>query len=262
MSALPLILTNAEDPTMRILTLNRPEKRNALSIALMGQLEQAIHDAGADARCRSILLAGNGPVFCAGLDLIEAAEPAHSQRSSRALAGVYAALCASPLVTIAAAQGAAMGGGVGLLAACDLVVAAGDLRIGFPEVRRGLVAALVTALLSRQLPQRKLRELVLLGQTIAAADALALGLVNRVVVGERMLEEARDMAAQVALGAPRAIERTKRLLDDLSARPIADNLARALAHHLDARNSAEAAEGIAAFRERREPRWPLPGDRP
>jgi methylglutaconyl-CoA hydratase len=148
-----------------------------------------------------------------------------------------------------------MGGGVGLLAACDLVVAADDLRVGFPEVRRGLVAALVTALLRRQLSDRVLRELVLLGRTITAAEALSVGLANRVVPPDRLMDEAASLATQAVRGAPGAIARTKRLLDDLAARPIVDELGRALQYHLEARDAAEAAEGIAAFLEKREPRW-------
>jgi methylglutaconyl-CoA hydratase len=175
------------------------------------------------------------------------------------LAGVYEAICRSPLVTIAVAQGAAMGGGVGLLAACDLVVASDDLRIGFPEVRRGLVAALVTALLRRQLPERVLRELVILGQTITATEALRHGLVNRLVSADRLVAETANLVGQVLQGAPVAIARSKVLLDDLAPRPITTDLVHAVRYHLEARDDSEAAEGIAAFLEKREPRW---GPRP
>ena len=256
----PCVLIEATESPVMFVTLNRPEKRNALSLELMGQLRDAVRAAAADPRRRVLILRGNGPVFCAGLDLKEASAAGSAERSARALADVYEAICASPLVTIVAAQGAAMGGGVGLLAACDLAVAADDLRIGFPEVRRGLVAALVTALLRRQLPERVLRELVLLGQTITATDALSHGLVNRVVSLDRLMGEAEGLARQVLQGAPVAIARTKVLLDDLAARPVARDLVHALRCHLEARDDSEAAEGIAAFLEKREPRWgPRPG---
>jgi methylglutaconyl-CoA hydratase len=251
----PLVLVETVEESVVRVTLNRPEKRNAMSVALMEQLREAVRAAAGDPRRRVLILRGNGPVFCAGLDLQEASIAAQAEPSARALAGVYEAICLSPLVTIAAAQGAAMGGGVGLLAACDLVVAADDLRIGFPEVRRGLVAALVTALLRRQLPERVLRELVLLGQTIDATDAQRHGLVNRVVPSDRLMDEAECLAGQVLQGAPVAIARTKSLLDDLAARHIASDLVHALRCHLEARNDSEAAEGIAAFLEKREPRW-------
>jgi methylglutaconyl-CoA hydratase len=250
------IVVESAEPSTRVITLNRPEKRNALSVELMLAATEAVRAADEDEQCRALILRGAGPAFCAGLDLHEASSVAMTEKSAGALAALYQTLYQSPLVTIAAAHGAAMGGGVGLLAACDLVIAADDLRVGFPEVRRGLVAALVTALLRRQLPERVLRELILLAETITADRALAIGLVNRVVPLARLMDEANAMSAQVAQGAPLAIARTKSLLDELAPRPIATDLAHTLQYHLDARGGAEAAEGIAAFLEKREPRWP------
>jgi len=171
------------------------------------------------------------------------------------LAGLYQTICASPLVTIAAAHGAAIGGGAGLIAACDLVVASDDLQIGFPEVRRGLVAALVTCLFRRQLGDRTLRELVLLGRSVDAKRALELELVNQVSPAEHLPDAAIALALEACRGAPGAIVRTKRLLDDLAPRSISADLKIALEYHLAARDSAEAAEGVAAFHQKREPRW-------
>jgi methylglutaconyl-CoA hydratase len=242
-----------------ILTLNRPAKRNALNIELIAQLHDAVRAANDDLNRRVIILRGEGPVFCAGLDLAEAAEPQKAGRSAEALAGLYGAIAQSPLMTIAAAHGAAIGGGAGLLAACDIVIAADDLTIGFPEVRRGLVAALVTALFRRQLGDRTIRELILLGMNVTAQPAREAGLVNRVVSSARLLDEAKGLAAEACRGAPGAIARSKRLLDDLAPRTIEQDLKIAFQYHLDARHSAESAEGIAAFREKREPRW---GPRP
>lgn len=252
-------LVDDADPLITTITLNRPEKRNALSTDLIRRLAAAVDSAASDRNRRVIILRGAGPVFCAGLDLKEAADPARADASAHALAELYSAICGSPLVTLAAAHGAAFGGGVGLIAACDLVVASADLRIGFPEVHRGLVAALVTCMVRRQVGERALRELVLLGQTRSAGDALALGLVNRVVPPGQMEAEAMSLAREACKGAPGAIARTKRLLDEVAPRPIAEDLRRALAYHLEARNSQEAAEGTAAFLGRREPRW---GPRP
>lgn len=251
--ATPLVLVRREEPGITIVTLNRPEKRNALSIALIEQLRASVEAASVDAGCRVIILSGAGPAFCAGLDLAEASQPERHERSAQALRALYEAICASPAVTIAAAHGAAMGGGAGLVAACDFAVAGEDLLLAYPEVRRGLVAALVTCLLRRQASDRVVRELVLLGQTVSAARALELGLVNRVAkdAGSAVIELARE----VVRGAPGAIERTKHLLGDLAVRPIREDLDRAMKYHLEARHSAEAAEGVAAFREKREPRW-------
>ena len=251
----PLVLVDNSDPQITVLMMNRPEKRNALSVRLMEDLALAVRSASDDQRCRVLILRGAGKVFCAGLDLREAASGEQTDRSAAALSGLYEAICLSPLVTIAQVQGAAMGGGVGLLAACDLVVASKELQVGFPEVRRGLVAALVTALLARQLPQSVLRELVLLGQTIAAPRALEIGMVHRVVALDRLDDEVRAVAEQALKAAPVAIARTKLLLDELCARPITADLRTAMLYHLQARDDSEAAEGIAAFLEGREPRW-------
>jgi len=254
------LLVDAADPAVTVVTLNRPDKRNALSIALIEQLTAAVREAGVDRGRRVVVLRGAGPAFCAGLDLREAADPAAAHRSADALAALYLAVARSPLVVIAAAQGAAFGGGAGLVAGADLVVAADDLQIGFPEVRRGLVAALVTCLVRRQVGDRTARELILLGQSVPAARATELGLVNRVVPSADLDAAAMALAVEACRGAPGAVARTKRLLDDLAPRPIEEDLRRALAYHLAARQSAESAEGIAAFRDRREPRWGLRPD--
>lgn len=251
----PLLIVTEENPTISLLTLNRSQKRNALSLELIEQITQAALSASNNSACRVLILQGSGPVFCAGLDLKEAAVPGGAEKSAEALARMYAAIGNSPLITIAAARGAAMGGGAGLLAACDFVVAGDDLKIAYPEVRRGLVAALVTCLLRRRSNDGAVRELILLGQNVEAPRALALGLVSQVVPVPDLSKSAVELAREASRGAPGAIARTKRLLDDLAARPLQEDLELALRVHLSARNSAEAAEGIAAFNEKREPRW-------
>src|SRR4051794_17764813 len=143
----PLVLVDESDPQITVLTLNRPDKRNALSIDLIHQLTDAVNKGSRDRNRRVIVIRAHGPAFCAGLDLKEATDSANAHNSAIALCDMYRAIATSPLVTIASAHGAAMGGGAGILAACDFVVGATDLRLGYPEVHRGLVAALVTVLL-------------------------------------------------------------------------------------------------------------------
>jgi methylglutaconyl-CoA hydratase len=250
----PLLLTDYSNPLVGILTLNRPEKRNALSIALTEQLADAVTKSS-DGPLRALVLRANGPIFCAGLDLREAQDEANSERSARALARLYLAIASSPLITIASARGGAFGGGVGILAACDLCIAADDLRIGFPEVHRGLVAGLVTAILRRQTNGNALREAILLGQTLDAVEAQKMGIIQR-ICAECELKSATMKLAEIACeGAPGAIARTKRLLDDLAARPLSEDIDRALQDHLTARNSAEAREGVNAFLQHRKPIW-------
>ena len=251
-----LVLIERDDPAITMLMLNRPEKRNALSLALIESLHRSILSASADPACRVLILRGNGPAFCAGLDLTEAAQPDGHERSAKALADLYEALGTSPLVTIAAAHGAAMGGGAGLLAACDFAVGTTNLHLGYPEVHRGLVAALVTCLLRRRLGDQAIRRLILLGQMLDGAEALMRGLIDQLATPDQLQPTAMDLARHSLKGAPGAIARTKQLLEHLAARSLRDDLNIALEFHLAARQSAEAAEGIAAFKEKRDPQWP------
>jgi methylglutaconyl-CoA hydratase len=159
-------------------------------------------------------------------------------------------------VTIAVVHGAAAAGGAGLVSACDMAVAAAGARIGYPETRRGLVTGLVMTFLRRQIRERDAREILLTGEMLTAERALAIGLVNRVApTPEAALDEARSLADSVLQGGPLAVSRTKALLAGLWHRPVREDLEGALGAHIEARDSAEAAEGIAAFREKRLPRW-------
>jgi methylglutaconyl-CoA hydratase len=178
------ILTEQRGP-FTILTLNRPERRNALSIELMTQLVAAIQAANQDSSCRAVILRGAGEGFCAGLDLKQSQEQQNHSASAHAVANMIKTVHTSSVVTIAAVHGHAMAGGAGLMGACDLAVAAAGTMIGYPEVRRGLVPALISTMLTRQLGDRRLRELMFTAEPITAERAVELGLVNRVVSGGR-----------------------------------------------------------------------------
>lgn len=249
------ILTERDGSGVITLTLNRPEKRNALSIALMEALCAAVEAAAQEPDQRVIILRGAGPVFCAGLDLQEAAQAASPTPAIEQVGRLMEAVHGSPLITIAAVHGAAIAGGAGLMSACDLVVIAQDARVGYPEVRRGLLAGVVMTFLRRQLRERDARELLLLGEQIDARRALQMGLVNQVVPAADVMDEARRLAAVAMKGAPLTAARTKRLLDALWPHSVSHDVKLAMDHHADARTSDEAREGMAAFLEKREPRW-------
>jgi methylglutaconyl-CoA hydratase len=240
-----------------IITLNRPERRNALTIELMNQLVDAVNRANADSARRAIILRGAGEGFCAGLDLKQAQDSNSHEESARSVANMLKAVHTSKLPTIAAVHGHAMAGGAGLMAACDLAVCAAGTKIGYPEVLRGLVPALVSTLLRHQIGDRRLRELFLTAEPITAERALELGLINRIVQGgaDHTLHAAIDLARSIAKGAPGALAATKQLLADLRATTMETDLQRALSIHEHARTGDEAAEGIAAFMEKRKPRW-------
>jgi methylglutaconyl-CoA hydratase len=257
-----LVLAGPDGPDATVLTLNRPEKRNALCIGLLEQLVEAVAAAERDPAQRILFVRGAGPAFCAGLDLDEAADGALGRRSAELVARSLLAISGSRLVTIAVVHGAAVAGGAGLMTACDMAVAAADTRIGYPEPRRGLVAGLVMTFLRRQIRERDAREILLTGEVFPAGRALEIGLVNRVAPSlEEAVAEAGRLADAVRQGGPRAVTRTKELLAELWHRPVRADLERALEAHLGARGSPEAAEGIAAFRERRPPNW-APGPPP
>ena len=238
---------------MTTLTLNRPARRNALNLPLLDAFKTAIADASVDPSLRVLVLRGAGPAFCSGMDLAETAkEPIKAVERVR---DVFLALATCPLVTIALVHGAAVAGGGGLAAACDFVVMADDARIGFPEVKRGLVAALVAALLRRQLRESDLRELLLVGELIPAVRAEKIGLAHRVVVATELASTAQNIARAVCEGGPGAIAETKALLGRLAPRSLADDFAIALETHGRTRDSAEAREGSRAFLEKRRPTW-------
>ena len=237
-------------------TLNRPDKRNALNTELLAQLIAEIATAESDASQRILVLRGAGTVFCSGLDLDEASQPDRAHASADLVAQALRALSGTRLITIAAVQGAAIAGGAGLMSACDFAVATHDAKFGFPEVRRGLVPALIMTFLRRQLRERDARELLLLGKLFDATHAHAIGLVNRVVADEVALSaEVQSLVSSLLQGAPGAAAETKQLIAELWPVSVQSDLNRALAFHLDARSSAEAQEGIAAFREKRPPQW-------
>lgn len=247
-----------------ILTLNRPDKRNALSRALIAELADALDQIRVDPGVRAAVLAADGPVFCAGMDLKEAtaggleATSETSQRSvddAQAIADLIDRVHTSPRPIVAALHGDAFGGGAGLALACDVVVMADNARLGFPEVRRGLVGAIVLHDLVRQVGDRRARELLLLGEPLTSDRALAWGLVNRVVAREHCLHEAVELARGFAACAPNALATTKHLLDESTRRPA--GLRGAAAVSAAIRDGDEAREGMLAFVGKREPRWEI-----
>jgi methylglutaconyl-CoA hydratase len=252
---MPVVLVEKTNARLTTITLNRPERRNALTIELMTELTAAVDLASADPSQRVLILRGAGPAFCAGLDLKETAETQKAHASAELVAKTLIALSQTRLITIAAVHGAAVAGGAGIMSACDFVIAAKGTKIGYPEVKRGLVAGLVMTFLRRQLRERDLRELVFSSELIDANRAREIGLVNRVVTPNELENETRKIAESVLEGAPGALANTKRLIEELWSSSVKEDIERALSHHMQARKSEEAKEGIAAFNEKRSPNW-------
>ena len=252
---MPFLLIEKRTPQITVLTLNRPERRNALTIELLTELISAIHVASKEPSVRILILQGAGAAFCTGLDLKEAADQAKAYATAEAVANTLITISQTHLITVAAVHGAAVAGGAGIMSACDFVVAAVRTKIGYPEVRRGLVAGLVMTFLRRQIGERNMRELLLGSELIDAERAREIGLVNRVVAQDDLMSEALKFAESTLQGAPGAVAETKRLIEELWWRSVKGDIDLALKYHMQARESAEAREGIAAFNEKRKPNW-------
>jgi methylglutaconyl-CoA hydratase len=254
---MPVVLIEKQTPQVTVLTLNRPKRRNALTTELLGELVAAIKIASDEPQERVLILRGAGAAFCTGLDLKEAADPAKAHATAEMVARTLIAISQTRLITIAAVHGAAVAGGAGIMSACDFVVAAEGTRIGYPEVRRGLVAGLVMTFLRRQVGERNMRELLLGSELIKAKRAKEIGLVNRVVAQDDLMSEAQKFADSILQGAPDALTQTKQLIEELWWRSVKEDVDLALRYHMQARESDEAREGIAAFNEKRSPIWVL-----
>jgi methylglutaconyl-CoA hydratase len=235
-----------------ILTLNRPEKLNALSHALIASLHEAVDRAAADSSARCVILTGAGSTFCAGMDLAElqqsiTARPQESEVWENALRlnTLFDRLYRLPKPTVAAVNGAAVAGGAGLVTICDLALAVPEARLGYPEVRRGLVAALVMPHLLRHVGERMARYLLLTGELIGAAEARDAGLINSVVAPEKLIEHALKWTRSLAEGGPHALKRTKELLHLFSRQALSiEEVARESAAP---RLTDECRQGLHAF---------------
>lgn len=251
-----------------ILRLNRPAARNALSRALVSQLGDLVASMEAEPALRGLIVTGEGSTFCAGMDLKESSQDTATNASERlavddtkAIADLIERLHLFPRPTIAAVQGDALAGGAGLALACDFVLMAGSATLGFPEVKRGLVAAIVLHDLVRSVGDRRARDLLLTGRTIPAVEAESWGLINRALVpGASVRDEALSLARSLIPCAPMATTTTKRLLDEAATRP--PDLRGAAAVSAAVRVGDEAAEGMAAFLEKRRPSWDQEPDDP
>jgi len=236
-------------------TLNRPEKRNALTLDMLRNLAEAFREIARERKHRVVIVRGEGMSFCAGLDLSESKDRAKARMSAKNVGEVLRAIVRTPAVTIAAVHGHAVAGGAGIMSACDIVVAEDGTMIGYPEPRRGLVAAMVLTLLQRQVGDRKMRELLLTGELIDAKAALEIGLVTRIVPRGGLEAGIDSLTASVMKNAPGALADTKLLIEGLAPKNFESALARSYAVALRMRSSTEAREGIEAFEEKRNPSW-------
>lgn len=243
------------------LWLNRPEVRNALNDAILDGVAGALKRLEKDAACRVIVLAGRGPAFCAGGDLSSMEKAAtltkaRSKKEATRFATLLYRMHTYPKPIVARVHGAAFAGGMGLVAAADLVVAAEEAEFCLPEVRIGLVPAMISPYIVRALGERQARRYVLTGERLGAKEAHRLGLVHELASAAELDTRVDKLVAQVAAAAPRALARSKKLLAKVATAPISPKLAVETAGVLaEVRAGEEAAEGIRSFLEKRRPAW-------
>lgn len=238
------------------LTLNRPGRHNAINVAMTEALIAALSDASGDATIRAVALTGAGDrSFCSGADLKEGSRMFRSDDGSNPIGNVLRAIqnCAKPV--IARINGSALAGGFGLVAACDLAYAADHARFGLPEVRVGVFPMMIATRLVHQIPERRLREMAYLGETIGAEEALRWNVVNRAVPLSELDRVIDEVLEKLALAAPNALAAGKKALFDIRGLEREAALAYAEKAIAVLGDSPEAAEGRAAFGEKRKPGW-------
>ncbi len=237
------------------ITLNRPENRNALSTDLVNQLFDHLHSANGDPAVRCIVITGNGPAFCAGADLKN--PPGQSASGGRAVPyqDVLATILDSSKPVIAAVNGAAFAGGLGLIGASDIVITLADVPFSFSEVRIGVIPAIISVVCLPKLGAHHATKLFLTGERFTGSDAVAMGLAHQAVNPGELTAAVEEQVAMIALGGPQAIAECKKLIRRVPDLSVRDAFAETAEWSGRVFRSEEAAEGIAAFRERRKPSW-------
>ena len=250
MSDAPLLVELADG--VLTLTLHRPEKRNALSVPMVAALHDALERADLDAGVRAVALRGAGKDFCAGADLAELLAsadrtPAENEADALRLGEVFGRIRRLPKPVVAVVHGRALAGGAGLATACDLVLAAESAQFGYPEIQRGFVPAMVMTILRRLAGEKLAFDLVATGRVLPAAEALAAGLVSRVVPDGSLDADAGALLGALASGAPSALAMTKRLFYGLDGLSFDEGIAAGARVNALARSTPDFRTAIAAF---------------
>ena len=243
----------ATDGTIRTLTLNRPEKRNALHPDLVGELQDALEQAASDRHVRVLILTGAGSVFCAGADLsyleqINMNSLLENRDDSTRLMEMFATLCRSPLPVIARVNGHAIAGGCGLALACDIIVASEKARLGFTEVRIGFVPAIVMRLLVQRVGMGRARELLLRGNLLSAVQAHRIGMIDHVQSENELDNAVHELANDIAVNTSQsAVAMTKKLLMNIESLGMNEAMRFGADMNALSRETDDFRKGIASF---------------
>jgi methylglutaconyl-CoA hydratase len=252
-------LTLDFDDALAFITLNRPDKRNAISYELIEDILRALQEVE-QSSAQMLILTGAGKAFCSGMDLdnlraITGRTKAENLADSGAMARLFRSLYEFPKVTIAAVNGPAIAGGCGLATLCDFTLASSEAKFGYTEVRIGFVPAIVSTFLLRQVGEKHARDLLLTGRIIGAEEAFRMGLVNEISPPDKLPERARQLAASLLANSPASLLATKRLLKQYAADDLDGQIAAAVQENAGIRKTADFHEGVSSFLEKRNPRW-------
>ncbi len=257
----PLVKIQVHGPTATV-SLNRAAKRNALSRGLIAELQQALGDLHQERKVRGIVVTGVGQAFCAGMDLEEmlatSKQPdcqAQWQADCEAYGELIETMLRFPKPLLAAVNGPAVAGGAGLVMACDVVVACPQASFGFPEPRRGVVAGMVAPLLAFRVGGSHAAHLLLTAQVIDAQHAHRVGLFHELAPPDKIWARANDLVGEIAKSSPEALQMTKKLLNETIGESLLVQLRAGTAASAASRTTEAAAEGLAAFVEKRQPQW-------
>ena len=241
------------------ITLNRPDKRNAISDSMIAELQTAL-DEIEKSHARVGILTGAGTAFCSGMDLamlaaIAEQSPAENQEDSRRMAKMFRRIWSFPRPLIAAVNGAALAGGCGIATLCDFTLAVPGAKFGYTEVKIGFLPALVSVFLIRQIGEKHARDLLLTGRIMEAEEARAIGLVNEIVPADKLLPRAQELADLLIAASPASLARAKRLMTTAAASAVDHDLERAILENARIRCTPDFKEGLASFLEKRKPVW-------
>jgi len=249
----------AESSGAATITLNRPDKRNAISYELIEDLLGGLREV-AQSKAQVLILTGAGKAFCSGMDLenlksLIGRTPEQSLEDSRTMANLFRTLYDFPKPTIAAVNGAAIAGGTGLATLCDFTLAVPEAKFGYTEVRIGFLPAIVSTFLLRQAGEKIARDLLLTGRLFDAAEAQRIGLVTEIVAADQLLARAHAIAAQLMENSPASLRYTKRLLSASARTELDAQIDAAVKENAAIRSTADFREGISSFLEKRKPQW-------
>jgi methylglutaconyl-CoA hydratase len=249
----------AYDSGVATITLNRPDKRNAISFELIDDLLRALKEVEtSDAIV--LIVTGAGKAFSSGMDLdnlkaLIGRSPEQNVQDSKTMVRMFRSLYEFPKVTIAAVNGPAIAGGTGLALLCDFTLAVPEAKFGYTEVRIGFVPAIVSTFLLRQAGEKHARDLLLTGRIIGAEEAMRMGLINEIVAPETLIARARELAALLMENSPASLRATKKLLNDHARAELDTQIEAALRENAAIRATADFREGVTSFLEKRKPVW-------